>query len=126
MKYHFRSEHIVKFSQLLCLFVICSSFFFACAHGKYPSDEEELKFAIFSAQKGLWQEARFRFENLIEKNPNNAFLHNNLAIALEALRQFKDAEKEYIRARDLDPNNTVILENYNLLKRVLKEKVVQN
>jgi len=44
---------------------------------------DEVKFGIDVAQKGLWQEARFRFEKAVEIDPDNASALNSLAIALE-------------------------------------------
>jgi Flp pilus assembly protein TadD len=97
-----------------------------CALNRYPSSADELKFALFAVDKGMWSEAKFRFENLVKANPNNALAHNNLAVSLEALGLFQEAEAEYIRALNLDPNNDYIKENYRNVIKILKEKVVQH
>jgi Flp pilus assembly protein TadD len=109
--------------SLLISLAIWSS---GCAHNRYPSSSDELKFALYAVDKGMWREAKFRFENLVKANPNNALAHNNLAVALEALGLFQEAEAEYVRAINLDQNNDYIKENFRNVKKILKEKVVQN
>ena len=71
-----------------------------------------LAFGTNVAQKGLWREAAFRFEQVVAKEPNNARAHNNLAVALEATGDFARALVEYKRALELDPNNNYIRRNY--------------
>lgn len=97
----------------------------SCAHTKYPTFDQELDFALFAAKRGLWEEARFRFENLLRMQPDNAQIHNNLAVAYEALKNYEKAEQEYIRALKLAPDNEVIKKNYQQLTQILKEKVVE-
>lgn len=94
----------------------------SCVRDHYPTAADELQFALFAASQGLWKEARFRFENLVQRNPNNVQAHNNLAVALEALGLFAEAEAEYVRAINLDPNNDYIKENFRNLRQILKEK----
>ncbi len=60
------------------------------------SSGDEVKFGIDVAQKGLWQEARFRFEKAVELDPDNASALNNLAIALEQQGEF-DKARERLR-----------------------------
>ena len=47
------------------------------------SSDRQVAFGLKVAQKGLWQEARFRFERAVQLDPDNASALNNLAIALE-------------------------------------------
>ena len=47
----------------------------------------------------------------------SAALHNNLAVALESLGKFEDAEREYQLAMKLEPANAKIQSNYNLFKK---------
>lgn len=74
--------------------------------------ETQLAFGSNVARKGLWREAAFRFERAVEKEPNNARAHNNLAVALEAGGEFARALAEYKRALELDPGDTYIRRNY--------------
>jgi len=80
------------------------------------SSKQESSFGIEVARKGLWREARFRFERAVELDPQNASAFNNLAIALEQQGEFDDARKYYERALDLDPNNMYIQQNYDLFR----------
>jgi Flp pilus assembly protein TadD len=72
----------------------------------------QISFGSAVARKGLWREAAFRFEKAVEKEPNNARAHNNLAVALEASGEFARALAEYKRALELDPNDSYIRRNY--------------
>lgn len=72
----------------------------------------QIEFGTAVAEQGLWREAAFRFEKAIEKEPNNARAHNNLAVALEANGDFARALAEYKKALELEPNNDYIRRNY--------------
>ncbi len=74
--------------------------------------ETQISFGSDVARKGLWREAAFRFERAVQKEPNNARAHNNLAVALEASGEFARALAEYKRALELDANDTYIRRNY--------------
>lgn len=113
---------LVTFSFFVIIVILTLN---SCLRSHYPTFKEEWNFAMFAARNGLWQEARFRFENLSKKMPNSASVHNNLAISLEAVGEFEAAEKEYERSLNLDPNNTIIKENFLRLKQILKERVVE-
>src|SRR5512145_3012367 len=76
----------------------------------------EIRFGIEVAQKGLWREARFRFEKAIEADPLDASAHNNLAIALEQEGNFQLARKEYEKALELKPGDMYIQQNYDLFR----------
>ena len=78
--------------------------------------EDELKFGIDVARKGLWSEARFRFEKAVALAPNNAEALNNLAIALEQQGAFEDARAAYEKALKLKPGNIYIQQNYDLFR----------
>jgi len=72
----------------------------------------QISFGSSVARKGLWREAAFRFQKAVEKEPNNARAHNNLAVALEASGEFARALAEYKKALELDPNDSYIRRNY--------------
>lgn len=84
-----------------------------CASYSRPEKAEtQISFGSDVARKGLWREAAFRFERAVEKEPNNARAHNNLAVALEAGGEFARALAEYKKALELDPSDTYIRRNY--------------
>ena len=80
------------------------------------SASDELRFGVDVARKGLWQEARFRFEKAVALDPENASALNNLAIALEQQGEFDRAREAYERALKLKPGNLYIQQNYDLFR----------
>lgn len=87
----------------------------ACSGNKQPvtaSAEQQLKFGVDMAQRGLWDEALFRFEQAQRLDPDNARILNNLAIAQESLGKFDEALATYKQALKVDPNDVTIKKNY--------------
>ena len=82
------------------------------SYARTEKAQTQISFGSVVARRGLWREAAFRFEKAIEKEPNNARAHNNLAVALEAEGEFARALAEYKRALELDPKDTYIRRNY--------------
>ena len=78
--------------------------------------EQEVAFGIEVAERGLWREARFRFERAVELDPANASALNNLAIALEQQGEFDGAREAYEKALELKPNDLYIQQNYDLFR----------
>jgi Flp pilus assembly protein TadD len=83
---------------------------------RLANSEEEVQFGIEVAQKGLWQEARFRFEKAVELEPENAEALNNLGVALEQQGDFQRAREAYEKALKLKPNSLYIQQNYDLFR----------
>ena len=81
-----------------------------------PKATDELRFGVDVARKGLWQEARFRFERAVLLEPDNPSALNNLAIALEQQGEFDKAREAYERALKLKPGNLYIQQNYDLFR----------
>jgi Flp pilus assembly protein TadD len=79
------------------------------------SSGDEVQFGIEVARRGLWREARFRFEKAVLLDPDNAAALNNLAIALEQEGEFEKAREAYERALKLD-NSMYIQQNYDLFR----------
>jgi Flp pilus assembly protein TadD len=95
--------------------VALGAFLIASGCTSYSRPEKaktQLAFGSNVARRGLWREAAFRFERAVEKEPNNARAHNNLAVALEAGGEFARALAEYKRALELAPGDTYIRRNY--------------
>ena len=80
------------------------------------SAEEELGFGIEVARRGLWSEARFRFERAVELDPENAEALNDLGVALEQQGEFAKAREMFDRALKLKPGNLYIQQNYDLFR----------
>ncbi len=70
------------------------------------------RFAIKAAQAELWNEAIFRWQQVVAMEPNNAKAHNNLGVAYEALGKTDDAIAAYQRATKLAPGNQYYRLNY--------------
>jgi hypothetical protein len=90
--------------------------FAACASRGAPASsvESQLKFGVNMAQKGLWSEALFRFQQAqkLEGGQNPRVL-NNLAVASEALGKFDQALTYYKQALSLAPGNSDLKANYD-------------
>lgn len=80
------------------------------------SSQEEIRFGIEVARKGLWNEARFRFEKAVALDPDNAEALNDLAIALEQQGAFDKAREAYEKALKLKPGSVYIQQNYDLFR----------
>jgi len=78
--------------------------------------KKEVAFGIDVARRGLWQEARFRFQQATTLNPDSASAFNNLGVTLEQQGEFEKARAAYERALQLEPRNTSIQQNYDLFR----------
>jgi len=80
------------------------------------SAERQVAFGLKVAQKGLWQEARFRFERAVQAEPSNTAALNNLAVSLEQMGDFAGARKAYEKALAIKPDDAYIQQNYDLFR----------
>jgi Flp pilus assembly protein TadD len=78
--------------------------------------QRELKFGIDVAKRGLWAEARFRFERAVALDSDRPEALNNLAVALEQQGDFKGARAAYEKALKLKPDDVYIQQNYDLFR----------
>jgi Flp pilus assembly protein TadD len=78
--------------------------------------KEQIGFGIEVARRGLWEEARFRFEQAAKTRPDSAAALNNLAVALEQQGEFEKAKAAYERALQIDAKNISIQQNYDLFR----------
>jgi Tfp pilus assembly protein PilF len=78
----------------------------------------QVEFGIRVAQRGLWREAIYRWERATELDPTYPAAFNNLAVAYEHEGMLDKAKKAYDRAVELDPNNTLIRQNYDLFQEI--------
>lgn len=80
--------------------------------------KQQVEFGIKVAQVGLWNEAAYRWKKAVEIDPTYAAAWNNLAIAYEQQGDFEKANEAYEKAVDLDPDNLMIRQNYDLFKEI--------
>lgn len=80
--------------------------------------KKHVEFGISVAQKGLWREAIYRWEQAAKIDPNYPAAYNDLAIAYEHEGQFDKARKAYEKALELEPDNQLIRQNYELFKEI--------
>jgi Tfp pilus assembly protein PilF len=80
--------------------------------------KKHVEFGITVAQRGLWREAIYRWEQAAKIDPNYPAAFNNLAVAYEHEGQFEKARKAYERALELEPDNQLIRQNYELFKEI--------
>lgn len=89
------------------------------AHADLRSDAQaQVDFGITVAQRGLWREAIYRWERASDLDPDYAAAWNNLGIAYEHEGQFDKAREAYEMALDLEPNNLMIQQNYDLFREI--------
>src|ERR1051325_3958085 len=80
--------------------------------------KKQVEFGIAVAQRGLWREAIYRWERAIQIDPKYAEALNDLAIAYEHEGDLEKARVAYEKALDLEPNNALIKQNYELFKEI--------
>jgi Flp pilus assembly protein TadD len=84
--------------------------------------KSEFDFANKMAQEGLWKEAHYRWKIILAGGKESAAIYNNIAVALEHMGRFEEAEESYKKALEISPNNSTIQGNYDKLKKLLKKK----
>ena len=80
--------------------------------------KEQVEFGIQVAQRGLWKEAIYRWERATQLDPTYAAAYNNLAVAYEHEGQLEKARLAYEKAIEIEPNNTMIRQNFDLFKEI--------
>jgi Flp pilus assembly protein TadD len=78
--------------------------------------DDEVQFGVEAARRGLWTEARFRFERAVALTPENPKALNDLAIALEQQGEFQKAREAYDKALKLRPKDDQIQQNFDLFR----------
>lgn len=107
------------FKKLTLSFLVLSIFILS-SYCSRSLQEKQIKFGIMAAQKELWEEAIFRWEKVLQVNPDSAIAHNNLAVAYEKKGLLERAQEEYEKALKLSPNNRYIKSNYEKFKKTLE------
>ncbi len=70
------------------------------------------RFAIKAAEVGLWNEAIFRWKQVLVIDAENSKAYNNLGVAYEALGETEEAVSCYQRAAEIAPDNQYYRLNY--------------
>ena len=77
-----------------------------------------VEFGITVARAELWQEAIYRWKRASQIDPSYAAAWNNLGIAYEREGMFDEALEAYETALDLEPDNLMIQQNYDLFREI--------
>jgi superkiller protein 3 len=80
--------------------------------------KKQVEFGIAVAQRGLWREAIYRWERATQMDPTYAAAYNNLAVAYEHEGDLDKARTAYEKAIELEPENALIKQNYELFKEI--------
>jgi len=88
--------------------------------------KKQVEFGITVAQRGLWREAISRWERAAKIDPTYAAAFNNLGIGHEHEGDLDKARSAYEKALELEPNNALIRQNYELFKEINDRTSRQN
>ena len=80
--------------------------------------KKQVQFGIEVAQRNLWVEALLRWQRAVQIDPTYAAAYNNLAIGYEHEGDLDKARTAYEKALQLEPDNTLIKQNYELFKEI--------
>jgi Flp pilus assembly protein TadD len=80
--------------------------------------QKQVEFGISVAQRGLWREAIYRWVRATQIDPSYAAAYNNLAVAYEHEGEFDKARTAYEKAIELDPENALVKQNFELFKEI--------
>ena len=106
--------NVLRYSQLALVAILLCWVLSGCAiiSRDVTRTEAYNRFAIKAAQAQLWNEAVFRWKQVINIDPEDAKAHNNLGVAYEALGNIEEAIASYQRAAELEPSNKYYRLNY--------------
>ena len=105
---------MLRYGQLVPIAILLCSVLSGCAiiSRDVTRTEAYNRFAIKAAEAQLWNEAVFRWKQVISIDPEDSKAHNNLGVAYEALGNMDEAIAAYQRASELEPNNKYYRLNY--------------
>ncbi len=78
-----------------------------------PEARQQWLFGVDMANRGLWSEALFRFEQARRIEPEHPKILSNIAVAHEALGLFEEALNYYQQALRLAPRERDVRRNYS-------------
>jgi Flp pilus assembly protein TadD len=103
---------------VIALFLISAAVAPLAADDARADAKKQVQFGITVAQRGLWREAIYRWQRAAEIDPKYAEALNNLAIAWEHEGDLDKARVAYEKALEIEPNNALIKQNYELFKEI--------
>lgn len=104
---------LIKYNRIALIPILACLILSGCALSRDTNQIEAYnQFAIRAAQGQLWNEAVFRWKQVIDIDPENSKAYNNLGVAYEALGNIDEAVTAYQRATELEPNNKYYRLNY--------------
>ncbi len=104
---------MLRYNGLAFVSIFAAFMLFGCAASRDAIQASDYnRFAIRAAQAELWNEAVFRWEQVIDIDPSNSKAYNNLGVAYEALGKTDKAIAAYQRAEELEPDNKYYRLNY--------------
>jgi len=83
----------------------------ACGPAGRITTRDYNRFALKAQEEGLWAEAEYRLRQALAVTPDDARLHNNLGVALEAQGKLAEAHAAYKEAVRLNPYNPTYQRN---------------
>jgi Flp pilus assembly protein TadD len=104
--------------RVLTLFLLLGTTAVLLAADARTDAKKQVEFGIAVAQRGLWREAIYRWERAVQIDPKYAEALNDLAIAYEHEGDLEKARVAYEKALELEPNNALIKQNYELFKEI--------
>jgi Tfp pilus assembly protein PilF len=108
----------MKAPSLLVAFALTLAMAAPLAADARDDAKKQVEFGISVAQRGLWREAIYRWQRAAQIDPSYAAAYNNLAVAYEHEGDFEKARQSYEKAVELEPDNALIKQNYELFKEI--------
>lgn len=106
------SPNLRTLPAMLAVLALAAGVLAPAAHAAGKGAAEQLEFGIRMAKRGLWNEALFRFNRVLEERPGDPRVLNNIAVAYEATGQFDLALEHYKKALERDSANRELRRNY--------------
>ena len=118
---------MLKYNQLASIATLACLILSGCAVSRDTNRVEAYnRFAITAAQAQLWNEAVFRWKQVIDVDPDDAKAYNNIGVAYEALGKIDEAVAAYQRATELEPNNKYYRLNYRRCRIHIRRGGIDN
>ena len=118
---------MLKYNQLASIVILASLILSGCAVTRDTNQVEAYnQFAITAAQAQLWNEAVFRWKQVLDVDPNDSKAYNNIGVAYEALGKIDEAVEAYQRATELEPGNKYYRLNYRRCRIHIRRSGINN